>query len=297
MESLMPTARIHCLATTGDICGEGCLWHPQQNAVFWTDINRGLLHRCSLVTGVVETWRFDQPVTAVVLTTQEHLLGLVLGGRIVLWDTGSCQETDTLFLLPGWPALRCNDARVDPAGVLWFGTMQNNVRADGSTAQVTTSQGVLFSLVPGAEAKQWRGGFGIMNTIAWSPTGETMYFGDTLANCIYRGAFDPVSSRLESCEVFFANFERGLPDGSAMDVEGHLWNCRFGGGSIVRVAPDGSIADIVETTVRNPTTCAFATADANTLLFTSAAFPGQSEGALFSLETGVRGLLATPLRL
>jgi sugar lactone lactonase YvrE len=293
----MPTARIRCLAATGDICGEGCVWHPQQNAVFWTDINRGLLHRYSLATGAIETWRFDQPVTAVVLTTQERLVALVLGGRIVLWDTRSCQETNILFRLPGWPAVRCNDARVDPAGVLWFGTMQNNVQPDGSTAPVTTSQGALYSLVPDAEAKQWRGSFGIMNTLAWSPTGETMYFGDTLTNCIYRGAFDPVSSRLESCEIFFADFKHGLPDGSAMDGEGHLWNCRFGGALIVRIAPDGSITDIVETPIKNPTTCTFATADASTLLFTSAAYPGQSEDALFSLETGVRGLLATPLRL
>jgi sugar lactone lactonase YvrE len=297
MESLMPTARIRCLAATGDVCGEGCVWHPQQNAVFWTDINRRLLHRYPLVTGAIETWRFDQPVTAVVLTTQEHLLALVLGGRIVLWDTRSFQETDTLFRLPDWPAVRCNDARVDPAGVLWFGTMQNNVQLDGSTAPVTTSQGSLYSLAPGDEAKQWRGSFGIMNTLAWSPTGETMYFGDTLANCIYRGAFDPVSSRLESCEIFFADFQRGLPDGSAMDIEGNLWNCRFGGASIVRIAPDGSIAGIVETTVRNPTTCAFATANASTLLYTSAVCPGQSEDSLFSLDAGVRGLLATPLRL
>jgi sugar lactone lactonase YvrE len=297
MESLMHAAHIRCLAATGDVCGEGCVWHPQQNAVFWTDINRRLLHRYPLVTGAIETWRFDQPVTAVVLTTQEHLLALVLGGRIVLWDTRSCQETDTLFRLPDWPAMRCNDARVDPAGVLWFGTMQNNVQPDGSTAPVTMSQGSLYSLAPGDEAKQWRGSFGIMNTLAWSPTGETMYFGDTLANCIYRGRFDPVSSRLESYEIFFADFERGLPDGSAMDIEGHLWNCRFGGASIVRIAPDGSIAGIVETTVRNPTTCAFATADASTLLYTSAVCPGQSEDSLFSLEAGVRGLLATPLRL
>ena len=124
--------------------------------------------------------------------------------------------------------------------------------------------------------------------------------GDTLANCIYRGSFDTASSRLEGREIFFTGFARGLPDGSTMDAEGHLWNCRYGGSCIVRVAPDGSVADIIETPVNNPTTCAFASADASTLLFTSAASttpPDQAEGSLFALQTSVRGLLSTPLRL
>lgn len=296
----MPHPHIRRLAATQDICGEGCVWHPQQNAVFWTDINRGLLHCCSLASGSIETWAFDQPVTAVVLTTDQHLLALILGGRIVLWDSRTHQETDVLFRLPGWPALRCNDARVDPAGVLWFGTMQNNVQSDGSTAQVTAWQGALYSLAAGGEATQWQSGFGIVNTLAWSPTGETMYFGDTLANCLYRGSFDPVLSRLENREVFFANLQRGLPDGSTIDSEGHLWNCRFGGACIVRIAPDGSIAAIIDTPVRKPTTCAFAASEASTLLFTSAADSAQPnglDGSLFSLETNVRGMLSTPLRL
>ncbi len=296
----MSHSSIRPVAATQDICGEGCVWHPQQNAAFWTDINRGLLHRCSLANGSVETWAFDQPVTAVALTTQEHLLALVLSGRIVLWDSFTHRETDVLFRLPGWPALRCNDARVDPAGVLWFGTMQNNVGPDGSTAQVTEWQGGLYSLAAGGGAKQWQSGFGIVNTLAWSPNGETMYFGDTLANCLYRGTFDSAQSILESREAFFADFSRGLPDGSTIDAEGYLWNCRFGGACIVRIAPDGSIANIIDTPMRNLTTCAFAGGDASTLLFTSAidtTHPDDSGGSLFSFETGVRGMLSTPLRL
>ncbi|SEG36359.1 gluconolactonase [Bryocella elongata] len=297
----MLTGRIRCLASTQDVCGEGCVWHPEQNLVFWTDINRGLLHCYSLTSEAVETWSFDQPVTAVLLTTQDNLLALVLGGRIVLWDTTAHRETAVLFRLPGWPRVRCNDARVDPAGVLWFGTMENNVRADGTTAEVTAWEGALYSLASGGTVTQWRSGFGITNTIVWSPGGETMYFGDTLANCIYRGAFDSVRSRLEGGETFFAGFPRGLPDGSAIDAEGYLWNCRYGGSCIVRVAPNGSIDQIIETPVLNPTTCCFAAMDASTLLlFTSAggvAAKDGAEGSLFSLETRMHGLLSTRLRL
>jgi len=294
MTDQTPMPDIRCLAATGDICGEGCVWHPQQNAVFWTDINRGLLHRLEMESGKVETWNFDQPVTAVVLTSRTELLLLILGGRIVLWDTRTHQETDILFRLPEWPSVRCNDARVDPAGTLWFGTMQNNVRSDRTTEEVTEWNGALYSLAASGEVKQWLSGFGITNTFAWSPDGTTMYFGDTLANTIYRSRFDPIHSVLEEQEIFFRNFERGLPDGSTMDAEGYLWNCRYGGSCIVRIAPDGTVARTVETPVVNPTTCTFAPEGKGTLVFTTA---GNTTESLFAFESGVRGLPVTPFVL
>ena len=300
-QAMTDATQIQCLATTHDVCGEGCIWHPQSDSVFWTDINRGLLHRYSSANGSVETWSFGEPVTSVVLTSHEHLLVLVLGSRIVAWDTRACTVVEELYRLPEWPCVRCNDARVDPAGVLWFGTMQNNVRDDGTTADVTERRGALFSLAAGSQVKKWYDGFRISNTLAWSPDGGTMYFGDTLENTLYRGLFDPVNSRLGSREIFFTGFDRGLPDGSVVDSEGCLWNCRYGGSCIVCVAPDGSIARKVETPVKNPTTCAFGRHNLSTLFFTAAAAvdeqPPDLTGSLFSLQMPVRGMPATPLRL
>ena len=269
--------------------------------MFWADINRGLLHRYSLTRGNVETWGFGEPVTSVVLTSREHLIVLVLGSKIVVWDIRTHKIVEELYRLSEWPCLRCNDARVDPAGVLWFGTMQNNVRDDGTTGSVTERRGALFSLAAGFQAEKWYDGFGISNTVAWSPDGATMYFGDTLENTLYRGSFDPVNSRLKGREVFFTGFGRGLPDGSAVDAEGCLWNCRYGGSCIVRVAPDGSIAAVVEAPVKNPTTCAFG-GDRFSTLFLTAAESAEEEpqalaGSLFSLRVPVCGLPVTPFRL
>ena len=53
---------------------------------------------------------------------------------------------------------------------------------------------------------------------------------------------------------FFQGFSRGLPDGSTVDSEGYLWNCRFNGNCIVGVTPDGKIDRLVEMPVKNITT-------------------------------------------
>lgn len=57
-----------CVAPTGDVCGEGAVWHAAHNAVYWTDINRFLLHRFTAADQSVRTWFFDEPVTALTLT-------------------------------------------------------------------------------------------------------------------------------------------------------------------------------------------------------------------------------------
>jgi sugar lactone lactonase YvrE len=292
---------IRSIVSSHDVCGEGAIWYPQQDAVFWTDINRHLLHRYTRGSGAFDTWQFDQPVTAVTLTSDEYLILIVLGGRIVLWSLPLEKTVSTLFTLPEWPSVRCNDARVAPNGALWFGTMENNVRPDGTTGEVKEWVGQLYSLTADSDAKSWWSGLGIANTVAWSPDGETMYFGDTLRNCLYRCAFDAGRNEIENSVIFQEGFARGLPDGSAVDQEGHLWNCRYGGTCIIRIAPDGSVVHVLDTPVKNPTTCTFGGPDLRTLFFTSAggdqATNDGDPGSLFSLEMEIPGLPTTPFLL
>jgi sugar lactone lactonase YvrE len=292
---------ICCIAATSDICGEGVVWHPEEAAIYWTDINRRLLHRYTLTNSSVDTWQFEQPVTAVALTNDPEQLLIVLGGSVILWHTKSCCRTATLFQLPSWPATRCNDARVGPDGALWFGTMQNNVRSDGGSTAITENLGELLCLDISGKTQVWHTGIGITNTVAWSPAGDRLFFGDTLRNRIYISDFNSSLSSITQPVTFTEGFPRGLPDGSAMDSQGYLWNCRYGGSCIVRFAPDGSVAEVIETPVKNPTTCAFGGSNLKILYITSAAAPDVNEeelgGALFSMQVEVAGLPSNRFRL
>ena len=292
---------IHCIAATADVCGEGAAWHPEEDAIYWTDINRRLLHRYALINESVDTWQFDQPVTAVTLTSDPHQLLIVLGGSIILWNTKDCCAVTTLFQLASWPATRCNDARVAPNGALWFGTMQNNVRSDGGSVPITENLGELLCLDKSGRAQVWQTRMGIENTVAWSPAGDYLFFADTPRNCIYVSAFDSSLNSIGQPVTFTEGFSRGLPDGSAMDSQGYLWNCRYGGGCLVRFAPDGSVAEVIETPVKNPTTCVFGGPDLKTLYITSAAEPNSNEGelggALFSMQVEVTGLPSNRFQL
>ena len=92
---------IRCVVPAGDICGEGAVWHPEQNALYWTDINRFLVHRFDAAHQTTQTWIFDEPVTAVCLTTDSELLLLVMGSKVGFWSPASPPRADHLSARDG----------------------------------------------------------------------------------------------------------------------------------------------------------------------------------------------------
>lgn len=282
-----------CVAPVGDVCGEGVVWHEAHEAVYWTDINRFLIHRFTPANSCVRTWQFEEPVTSLALTDRDETLVVVLGSRVILWQPSSDTRSAPIFTLPGTPAVRLNDARVDPRGSLWMGSMRNNVKSDGSSCSAGGQEGVLYRLDPDGRLSEWRREIGISNTLAWSPDRTRFYFGDTLANIVWEHDYDACTGAVSHHRPFFEKFDRGLPDGSCMDVEGYLWNCRYYGACMVRVAPDGRIDRVIEMPVQNVTTCTFGGRDRKTLYITTArSEPGifhRSEGGLFAMRTDVQG--------
>lgn len=282
-----------CVAPTGDICGEGVVWHPPDAAVYWTDINRFLVHRFTPADQCVRTWFFDEPVTALTLTDRDDTLAVILGSQVILWEPRSDRRGRSVYRLERWPEVRFNDARADPRGSLWIGSMRNNVNADGSPGEAGGRDGVLCRLQPDGSVTQWGCNLGIANTLAWSPDGQQFYFGDTLDNVIWVYNYDLGSGSIGNRRTFLQGHPRGLPDGSCVDAEGYLWNCRFFGGCIVRVAPDGQIDRVVEMPVQNITTCTFGGTDHKTLYVTTAAIeapsPDRLAGGLFAIRTEVEG--------
>lgn len=282
-----------CIAPTGDRCGEGAVWHAAHSAVYWTDINRFLIHRLTLADQCVRTWFFDEPVTALTLTDRDDVLAVVLGSSVILWEPASDTRHKPIFQLAGWPSVRLNDGRADPRGSLWVGSMRNNVNPDGSSREAGGKDGILHRLDPDAGLSVHRRDIGISNTLVWSPDQRRFYFGDSLANTIWSYDYDRDTGAIQNEAVFFAGFGRGLPDGSTVDADGYLWNCRYDGGCIVRLSPDGKIDRVIEMPVRKITTCTFGGADLTTLFVTTAsvdAAPGERlAGGLFAIQCEVSG--------
>jgi sugar lactone lactonase YvrE len=288
---------VQCAVPAGDICGEGAVWHPEQKALYWTDINRFVVHRFDPSTGAANAWIFHEPVTAVNLTTDSDLLLLVMGSRVVLWSPRTHPEVETIYRLATAPEMRLNDARIDPRGSLWAGTMRNNVGPQGENIELNYAGGVLYRIDPDGAVSEWKTGVGISNTLAWSADGKRFYFGDSMANTIYWFDYDVSNGAITGERLHIAGYPQGLPDGSAIDAQGYLWNARYGGRCLIRIDPNGQVDRVVALPTLNPTTCAFGGSDLRTLYITSARSQDRLSGSVFSMRVEVGGLPEHPFQL
>lgn len=283
---------IRCVAPVGDHCGEAATWSPDENRLYWCDVNRFLIHALDPATDAVMSWYFDEPVVALALTNKRETLLVALASHLILWNSRTDARTDHGFKLTDFPRARLNDGRAGPNGEFWIGSMSNNVGSAGEALQAWEGEGRLFCIRKGSDPHVFKSGIGISNTLCWSPDLSHFYFGDSLKNAVW--SYDYRDGSIANERPFLEGFARGNPDGSAMDADGYLWNCRFGGSCVVRVAPTGEVDRVVEMPVRNITTCAFGGKDFRTLYITTATILGGHRdrlgGSLFALSADVPGL-------
>jgi len=179
--------------------------------------------------------------------------------------------------------------------------MRNNVGEDGSDLEVEGITGSLYRVTPDGKVSVMDTGFGITNTLVWSPDQATFYCGCSIRNVIYAYDYDGRSLSVSNRRMLVENLLPGVPDGSAMDVDGCLWNCRFSGGSILRISPAGRVVQTIPMPVSNITNCCFGGSDYRTLYVTTASLrAGDDEklaGGLFAIRTEVRGLEPGRFRL
>ncbi|HSF92689.1 MAG TPA: SMP-30/gluconolactonase/LRE family protein, partial [Paracoccaceae bacterium] len=107
--------------------GEGPLWHPERNQLFWFDIlGKRLLSRDE--TGPL-TWQFDEHVSAAGWVDRDTLL-IASETALFRFTLSSGVREDIVALEADNPQTRSNDGRADPWGGFWIGTMGNSAQPD-----------------------------------------------------------------------------------------------------------------------------------------------------------------------
>ncbi len=231
--------------------GEGIQWNVEDQAVWWTDINRKQLWRHHPGSGQTQTVALPERLGAFAFTAREGLLLAAFASGFAFFDLAS--RTPYWLHRPeaGHGGRRFNDGRVDRQGRFWVGTMVEDAAKAGDR------QGALYCLDRDGGLSQHLGGIGISNSICWAPDGGTFYFADTPTRTIRAWDFDREAGRLQAERVFARTPDGAFPDGSAIDAEGCLWNAQWGAGQVVRYRPDGSIDWVLAVPAPQPTCVAF----------------------------------------
>lgn len=251
---------------------ESPVWDDEGRAIYWVDIVGKAVFRYDFAARRAVKWETEDFPTALALASRSGKGVLALASGVAEFDFAEGRAR--MRCSPdGMEGNRLNEGKCDARGRFWVGSMQTNLNRDGSERETDRNSGALFRVDADFSASRHSAReFGISNTIAWAPDGRTLYFGDTIRNVIFACEFDLDDGVVGARRVLLEGYGRGRPDGSAMDADGCLWNARFGGGVIVRIAPDGRVDREIPVPVVNPTSCAFAGASRNRLIVTSATF-------------------------
>jgi len=269
-----------------DILGECPLWSEQEQALYWIDIRRPAIQCWHPASDAMRTWPMPDIIGSIALCGNGRLL--VASRSLHYLDTATGKLTRLVKQAAEDPTLRFNDGKCDRQGRFWVGTM-NDVTKARVGALYRTDRGGCVRI---------EDGYHVPNSTCFTVDGRTMYFGDSEQQAIFAFALDPATGQLGPRRVFAKTTLPAVPDGATVDIEDHVWVAEYGGWRVTRLAPDGSVARVIEMPVQNPTSCTFGGPDLETLYITTASqrlTPEQLAkqplaGALFAIEPGVRGL-------
>jgi len=283
--------KVELLVDCNNSLGEGITYSSSNNNLYWLDIgNISKLYSLDLSSYNKEIFELPEIVTATSIKSQNELILATTNG-LKLFNTSNKKFESVVNIENQQSLTRSNDGASDALGRFWFGTMQNNFDKNGNGIPLKENIGKLYKVDTNKKISVVEEGLGIPNTFVWSPDNTNFYFTDTLNGTLLSYDFELESGELSN-KKNFATFDRGHPDGSTIDTDGCVWNCRWGGSCIVRFTPSGKVDQIIEMPVQNITNCVFGGKDMKTLFITTASNDNKSnlDGSLFSINLNYQGI-------
>jgi sugar lactone lactonase YvrE len=277
----------------GSQLGESPVWSPEENALYWVDIPRGVIGRYILSSGARSLWQLPAPIGSFVFRSSGGMV-VALKTGIHFFNLGTGELSLVQNAEPDRPQNRFNEGKCDPKGRFFAGTMNEVVRGkpDGSLYRLSSDRRLAVVL------KQ----ITVPNGLAWSPDGKIMYFADTRRHVIYQFDYDLEEGVPHHQRVFvdLSSYD-GLPDGATVDAYGCLWSAMFSGGRIVRYTPNGKIDRVIGLPVTQVNSLTFGGSDLRTIfvvtskhLLNEAGLAAQPlAGDIFAIDARVAGMVAS----
>ena len=278
---------VRAVVPAGNTLGEGVVWCDREAVVYWTDIAQSQLWRYRPEDGAVTRWPMPERLAAIALCEAEGWLLLALASRLAFFHPGRNEFRNVLDLVvpaagrlrmnsaprdagqrPALPVIappdcRANDGACDRQGRFVFGMLHEPTKGPKQPIApfLRLNPDLTLDVLPLPTVA-------ISNSIAFSPSGDTMYFCDSLQKqilqCDYGDTLGPARLFVDLRD------EPGEPDGSAIDADGGLWNARWGDARVVRYLPDGTADRVIAVPVSQPTRPAFGGPALQNLYITSA---------------------------
>jgi len=244
------------LIKVNDKLGECPVWNDETQKLFWTDIDRGVIHKYDTKRNRLKSYNIGKKIGCLALKKD--------GGLVLATETGFSEWNTNVGLKPEFlrvyeppSPVMFNDGLVDLHGNLWVGT------------KGPKNQAKLFIFDKDKKLHIKLEDLTISNGIDWSLDNRVFYHTDSGERTIFKYDFDPQTLELSNKNVFYIP-EEGTPDGLTIDSQDNLWFAIWDGWKVVQLSPDGQLMTEIELPVQRPTSVILGGQDLKTLFITSA---------------------------
>jgi len=276
------------------ILGEGTLWVPSHNSIYFVDIKKKKILILNVKTNKKRIIKIDKEIGFLAHIKKDiFILGLQAELRIV-----NLKNKETIRSIPieeDKPLNRINDGKIDPKGRLWFGTMDNPER--------NIKNGSLYCLDKKLNIHKVDTKYYITNGPAFINNDNFLHT-DSRSKIIYKIKINKKYKIVKKSKFLKFSKKDGSPDGMTIDSNKNVWICHFGGACISVYNLKGKKIHKINLDAKNITNCTFGGLK-NNEIFVSTALKGMNKseikkykfsGSLLKIKTNVEGIKPKPFK-
>jgi sugar lactone lactonase YvrE len=268
--------------------GEGVLWVPSHKKVYFVDIKKKKIFIFNTLNNRKSIIKVNKEI-GFLAHIRSNIFILGLKGELRIINLRSKKIIKSIDIEKKKLNNRLNDGKVDPAGRLWFGTMDNLER--------NIKNGSLYCLDRSFNLRKVDSNYIITNGPAFVSK-NIFYHTDSRLKKVYKIRINNNYKIIN--KKIFIRFSKndGSPDGMTLDSQKNLWICHYGGSCISVYNKDGKKIHNVYFPTKNITNCVFG-GKRNSELFVTSAIKSKNKldkqqfkysGCLFSIQTNTNGL-------
>ncbi|MBD1160295.1 SMP-30/gluconolactonase/LRE family protein [Pelagibacterales bacterium SAG-MED14] len=269
--------------------GEGTLWVKEHNSIYFVDIKKKKICILNIKNNKKKQIKVNKEV-GFLAHVKKNIFILGLQGEIRIQNLKSKKIIKSIFTEPNIKLNRANDGKTDPAGNLWFGTMDNLERKIEKGSLYKLDKNLILTKVD----KNYR----ITNGPAFLDQ-YNFYHTDSSKRKIYKIKINKHNQIID--KKIFKTFsdKEGVPDGMTLDKNKNLWVAHYHGACISVFNNKAKLIHRIQFPAKNITNCTFGGKNNNELFVTSATKGMNSaelrkyrySGSLFSVKTNSKGIL------
>ena len=269
--------------------GEGTLWVKEHNSIYFVDIKKKKICSLNIKNKKKKIFKVNKEI-GFIAHIKDYIFILGLQGELRIQNLKSKKILKSIIIESDLKLNRINDGKTDPAGNLWFGTMDNLERK--------IERGSLYKLDKNLKLSKVDKNYRITNGPAFIDK-FNFYHTDSAKKKIYKIKINK-NNKIINKKVFKKfNYNEGVPDGMTLDRNKNLWVAHFHGACISVFNKKANLIHRIQLPAKNITNCAFGGKNTNEL-YVSTATKGMSKadlrkfrysGFFFSVKTNVKGIL------